>query len=69
MRHESLSRLTRLPSEIWVVLYFVTILGMMAVGYQTGIAQSRVSMAYEPGPVLRRVRAHRLARTPAAAAH
>ena len=34
----------RLPSEIWVVLYFVTVLGMMAVGYQTGIAASKRSM-------------------------
>ncbi len=34
----------RLPSEIWIVLYGVTILGMMAVGYQTGIAASKRSM-------------------------
>ena len=34
----------RLPSEIWIVLYCVTILGMMAVGYQTGIAASKRSM-------------------------
>jgi len=34
----------RLPREIWVVLYCVTLLGMMAVGYQTGIAASKRSM-------------------------
>ena len=34
----------RIPSEIWVVLYCVTALGMMAVGYQTGIAGSKRSM-------------------------
>ena len=33
------------PSEIWVVLYSITILGMIGVGYQTGIAGSKRSMA------------------------
>ena len=35
----------RVPSEIWLVLYCITILGMVAVGYQTGIAASKRSMA------------------------
>jgi hypothetical protein len=35
----------RVPSEIWIALYFITALGMMSVGYQTGIAGSRRSMA------------------------
>ena len=35
----------RIPSEIWLVLYCITILGMMSVGYQTGIAGSKRSMA------------------------
>jgi hypothetical protein len=35
----------RVPIEIWVVLYSITILGMMGVGYQTGIAGSKRSMA------------------------
>ena len=35
----------RVPSEIWLALYCVTILGMMSVGYQTGIAGSKRSMA------------------------
>ena len=35
----------RVPGEIWLVLYCVTILGMMCVGYQTGIAGSKRSMA------------------------
>ena len=34
----------RLPIEIWVVLYGVTVLGMVAMGYQTGIAASQRSM-------------------------
>jgi len=34
----------RLPTEIWIVLYGVTILGMMVMGYQTGIAAARRSM-------------------------
>ncbi len=34
----------RVPVEIWIVLYCITILGMMSVGYQTGIAGSRRSM-------------------------
>lgn len=36
---------SRVPGEIWLVLYSVTILGMMAVGYQTGIAGSNRSLA------------------------
>jgi hypothetical protein len=39
----------RVPSEIWLALYCITILGMMSVGYQTGIAGSKRSMA---GPIL-----------------
>jgi Protein of unknown function (DUF4239) len=35
----------RVPGEIWLVLYCITILGMMGVGYQTGIAGSKRSMA------------------------
>ncbi len=35
----------RVPSEIWIVLYCITILGMVGVGYQTGIAGSKRSMA------------------------
>lgn len=35
----------RIPLEIWLVLYCVTILGMVGVGYQTGIAASKRSMA------------------------
>ena len=35
----------RVPIEIWLVLYGITILGMMGVGYQTGIAGSKRSMA------------------------
>ena len=34
----------RIPSTIWVVLYCITILAMMSVGYQTGIAGSKRSM-------------------------
>ena len=34
----------RLAPEIWLVLYGVTILGMVAMGYQTGIAASKRSM-------------------------
>ncbi len=36
----------RVPGEIWLVLYFITILGMVAVGYQTGIAESKRSIAW-----------------------
>ena len=36
----------RVPGEIWLVLYCITILGMMSVGYQTGIAGSKRSMAW-----------------------
>ena len=35
----------RVPNEIWFVLYFITLLGMFGVGYQTGIAGSKRSMA------------------------
>jgi hypothetical protein len=35
----------RVPVEIWVTLYVITILGMIGVGYQTGIAGSKRSMA------------------------
>ena len=31
------------PERFWVVLYSITVLGMMAVGYQTGIAASKRS--------------------------
>jgi hypothetical protein len=36
----------RVPSEIWLVLYFITILGMASVGYQTGIAGSKRSIVW-----------------------
>ena len=39
----------RVPSEIWLVLYFITIFGMASVGYQTGIAGSKRSIVW---PVL-----------------
>ena len=35
----------RVPGEIWLVLYCITILGMAGVGYQTGIAGSKRSLA------------------------
>jgi hypothetical protein len=35
----------RVPREIWLVLYSVTILGMVAVGYQTGVAGSKRGVA------------------------
>ncbi len=35
----------RVPREIWLVLYFVTILGMVSVGYQTGVTGSKRSVA------------------------
>lgn len=35
----------RIPAGIWTVLFLLTILGMMVVGYHTGIAGSRRSMA------------------------
>lgn len=35
----------RVPSEIWLALYCITMLGMMGVGYQTSIAGSKRSMA------------------------
>jgi hypothetical protein len=36
----------RVPLEIWLALYCITILGMMSVGYQTGIAESKRSLAW-----------------------
>lgn len=36
----------RIQTEVWIVLYCVTILGMLSVGYQTGIAGSRRSIAW-----------------------
>jgi hypothetical protein len=36
---------TRMPGAIWVMLFSITCLGMMSVGYQTGIAASKRSMA------------------------
>lgn len=35
----------RIPTGIWAVLFLLTILGMMGVGYHTGIAASKRSMA------------------------
>lgn len=35
----------RIPIEIWLAHYCITTLGMMGVGYQTGIAGSKRSMA------------------------
>lgn len=35
----------RIPNTIWIVLWSLTVLGMAAVGYQTGIAGSRRSWA------------------------
>jgi hypothetical protein len=35
----------RVPGEIWLVLYCITILGMLGVGYQMGIAGSKRSIA------------------------
>lgn len=34
----------RVPNELWLVLYCITILGMIGVGYQTGIAGSKRSL-------------------------
>lgn len=34
----------RVPLVIWLLLYFVTILGMLGMGYQTGIAGSKRSL-------------------------
>jgi hypothetical protein len=36
----------RVPGEIWLVLYCIAMLGMVSVGYQTGIAASKRSMAW-----------------------
>ena len=41
--------MTRIPLQIRIALLLITALGMMAVGYQTGIAGSKRSMA---GPIL-----------------
>jgi len=35
----------RVPREVWLVLYFVTLLGMLSVGYQTGVTGSKRSIA------------------------
>jgi hypothetical protein len=35
---------TRIPVGIWSVLYGITMLGMMGIGYHTGIAGSKRSM-------------------------
>ena len=34
---------SRIPIEIWIVLYVITFLGMMAAGYQTAVAESKRS--------------------------
>jgi len=34
----------RVPGEIWLVLYLITVLGMMSLGYQTGITESKRSL-------------------------
>jgi hypothetical protein len=36
----------RVPLEIWLVLFCITILGMAGLGYQTGIAESKRSLAW-----------------------
>jgi hypothetical protein len=36
----------RIPGEIWFVLSCITMLGMLSVGYQTGIAGSKRSLAW-----------------------
>jgi len=36
----------RIPVEIWIALYCITALGMMSVGYQTGIAGSKRSFVW-----------------------
>ncbi len=40
---------TRIPYEIWLMLYSITFLGMIGIGYQSGIAASKRSKA---GPML-----------------
>jgi hypothetical protein len=35
----------KLPNEIWIVLYTLTILSMIAIGYHAGIAGSKRTMA------------------------
>ena len=39
----------RVPGAIWLVLYCITILGMLGVGYQSGIAGSK---RFKAGPIL-----------------
>lgn len=39
----------RVPGEIWIALFFLTVLGMLSMGYQTGIAASKRSLLW---PVL-----------------
>jgi hypothetical protein len=41
----TVGRHARMPSFIWAILFSLTGLGMMSVGYQTGIAESKRSMA------------------------
>lgn len=36
---------SRVPREIWLVLYFLTMLGMVSVGYQTGVGGSKLAIA------------------------
>jgi hypothetical protein len=36
---------TRIPREIWVILYSLTILGMLSVGYQTGVQGAKRPIA------------------------
>jgi hypothetical protein len=36
----------RVPNEIWLALYSLTVLGMVSAGYQAGIAGSRRSLAW-----------------------
>jgi uncharacterized membrane protein SirB2 len=36
---------SRLPTGLWIVLYVLIVLGMIAVGYQTAIAGSRRTWA------------------------
>ena len=36
---------TRIPREIWVILYSLTILGMVSVGYQTGVQGAKRPIA------------------------
>jgi hypothetical protein len=36
----------RIPAEIWIALYVITLLGMISVGYQTGIAGSKRAVVW-----------------------